>query len=165
MKKLPSAIQRTKRIGFRSTFVHKLSLTHPKCKTTQSNLRKDPLTLRNKVRSQIGSVIGTRVRDLAAFYGAFFSGFFWQYFKRQFQSEWCGFFFTSFMNQLRLHRYVYHRWERGGMRGFFLGGGGRVLKTVEGKRGNGKNFWRQEGGRPMFLDAIERLNICVFIDK
>ena len=45
------------------------------------------------------------------------------------------------MNQLRLHRYVYHRWERGGMRGFFLGGGGgRVLKTVEGKRGNGKNF-------------------------
>ena len=69
MKKLPSAIQRTKRIGFRSTFVHKLSLTHPKCKTTQSNLRKEQLTLRNKVRLQIGSVIGTRARDLAAFYG------------------------------------------------------------------------------------------------
>ena len=31
--------------------------------------------------------------------------------------------------------------EGGGMRGFFLGGGGgRVLKTVEGKRGNGKNY-------------------------
>ena len=122
--------------------------------------------LRNKVRLRIGSVIGTCVRDLAAFYGAFFSGFFWQYFKRQFQSEWSGFFFTSFMNQLRLHRYVYHRWERGAMRGiFFFWGGGEVLKTVEGKRGDGKNFWRQEGGRPMFLDTIERLNICVFIDK
>ena len=44
------------------------------------------------------------------------------------------------MNQLRLHRYVYHRWERGGDERIFLGGGGRVLKTVEGKRGNGKNF-------------------------
>ena len=45
------------------------------------------------------------------------------------------------MNQLRLHRYVYHRWERGAMRGiFFFWGGGGVLKTVEGKRGDGKNF-------------------------
>ena len=60
---------------------------------------------------------------------------------------------------------MYTTGGRGGaMRGFFFGGGG-VLKLFEGKRGGGKNFWRQEGGRPMFLDAIERLNICVFVDK
>ena len=51
----------------------------------------------------------------------------------------------------------------GGDERIFFGGG--VLKLFEGKRGGGKNFWRQEGGRPMFLDAIERLNICVFVDK
>ena len=36
---------------------------------------------------------------------------------------------------------------------------------MKGKGGDGKNFLRQDGGMPMFLDAIERLNICVFIDK
>ena len=30
--------------------------------------------------------------------------------------------------------------------------------------GNGKNFWMQHGGMPIFLDAIERLSICN-IDK
>ena len=70
------------------------------------------------------------------------------------------------MNQLRLHRYVYHRWERGGMRGFFLsGGGGGFLKLLKGKGGMVKIFEGRKGGRPMFLDARERLNICVFIDK
>ena len=43
------------------------------------------------------------------------------------------------MNQLRLHRYVYHRWERGGDERIFFGGGG-VLKLFQGKRGGGKNF-------------------------
>ena len=51
------------------------------------------------------------------------------------------------------------------MRGFFFFFGGGVLKIVWREKGDGKNFWRQEGGRPMFLDTIERLNICVFIDK
>ena len=55
--------------------------------------------------------------------------------------------------------------EGGDERIFFFGGGGGFLKLFEGKRGDGKNLLRQEGGRPMFLDAIERLNICVFIDK
>ena len=42
----------------------------------------------------------------------------------------------------------------------FLG----VLKFFEGKRGDGKNFWRQERGMLIFLDAIEILNICNIIE-
>ena len=42
---------------------------------------------------------------------------------------------------------------------------GRVLKFFEEKRGDGKNFWRQEGGMPIYLDAIERLTIYNIVDK
>ena len=31
--------------------------------------------------------------------------------------------------------------------------------------GDGKSFWKQEGGVPIFLDLIERLSICNIIDK
>ena len=55
------------------------------------------------------------------------------------------------MNQLRLHRYVYHRWERGGMRGFFLGGGGGgFLKLLKGKGGMVKIFEGRKGGGQCF---------------
>ena len=33
------------------------------------------------------------------------------------------------------------------------------------KTGDGKNFWRQEGGMPILLDAIERESICNVTDK
>ena len=48
---------------------------------------------------------------------------------------------------------------------FGRGGGGGFLKLLKGKGGMVKIFEGRKGGRPMFLDAIERLNICVFIDK
>ena len=55
------------------------------------------------------------------------------------------------MNQLRLHRYVYHRWERGGDERIFLGGGGGgsynclkekggMVKISEGRKGGGQCF-------------------------
>ena len=46
-----------------------------------------------------------------------------------------------------------------------FGGGGGVLKFFEGKRGDGKNFWGQDGMMPIFLDAIERLSVYDIIDK
>ena len=51
---------------------------------------------------------------------------------------------------------------RGG-RGIFFGG--EVFKFFEGKRGDDKNVWRQEGRMTMFLDLSERLSICNIIDK
>ena len=39
------------------------------------------------------------------------------------------------MNQLRLHRYVYHRWERGEDERIFFNRGRGFLKLFEGKRG------------------------------
>ena len=54
------------------------------------------------------------------------------------------------MNQLRLHRYVYHRWERGGMRGFFWAGGGGFLKLLKGKGGMVKIFEGRKGGGQCF---------------
>ena len=50
--------------------------------------------------------------------------------------------------------YVYHRREA---RGFFF---------LKGKGGDGKNFWRQEGGMPIFFRCHWKItSICNFIDK
>ena len=40
-----------------------------------------------------------------------------------------------------------------------------VLKFFEEKRGYGENFWRQERGMPIYLDAIERLSIYNIVGK
>ena len=55
------------------------------------------------------------------------------------------------MNQLRLHRYVYHRWDRGGDERIFFGrGGGGFLKLLKGKGGMVKIFEGRKGGGQCF---------------
>ena len=36
---------------------------------------------------------------------------------------------------------------------------------LKGKRGDGKNFWREEGGMLIFSDVIKRLSICNIIEN
>ena len=51
--------------------------------------------------------------------------------------------------------------ERNGYKRILAG----QLKFFEGKRGDGRKFWKQEVGMTIFSDAIERLRICSIFDK